>query len=45
MPEQMTRRETLRTGLAAASVLALVPDWATPALAEDEVDVPMSVRL
>jgi DMSO/TMAO reductase YedYZ molybdopterin-dependent catalytic subunit len=42
MPEQMTRRETLRRGLAAASVLALAPDWAIPALAEDEVDVPFT---
>ena len=42
MPEQMTRRETLRRGLAAASVLAFVPDWATPALAEDQVEVPFT---
>ena len=42
MSEQMTRRETLRTGLAAASVLALVPEWATPALAQNEVDVPFT---
>ena len=42
MPEQMTRRETFKRGLAAASVLALVPDWATPALAQDEVDVPFT---
>ncbi len=39
MPEQMTRRETLRRGLAATSLLALVPEWATPALAEGETDV------
>jgi DMSO/TMAO reductase YedYZ molybdopterin-dependent catalytic subunit len=38
----MTRRETLRAGLTAASVLALLPDWATPALAQDEVDVPFT---
>jgi len=42
MAEQMTRRETLRRGLAATSVLALVPDWAMPALAQDEVDVPFT---
>src|ERR1700736_43106 len=42
MSEQMTRRETLRRGLAATSVLALVPDWAMPALAQDEVDVPFT---
>lgn len=41
MPREMTRRETLKTGLA-ASVLALVPDWAVPALAQDEVDVPFT---
>ena len=42
MAEQMTRRETLRRGMAAASVLALVPDWAIPARAQDEVDVPFT---
>ena len=42
MSEQMTRRETLRRGMAAASVLAIVPDWAMPALAQDEVDVPFT---
>jgi len=42
MSEQMTRRETFRRGLAATSVLALVPDWAMPALAQDEVDVPFT---
>ena len=39
MPEQLTRRETLRRGLAATSLLALVPDWATPALAQGETEV------
>ena len=42
MTEQITRRETLRRGLAAASLLAFVPDWATPALAEGETDVPFT---
>ena len=42
MVEQISRRETLRKGLAAASFLALVPDWAFPALAEDETDVPFT---
>src|SRR5260370_14912668 len=42
MPEQITRRETLRKGLAAASLLAFVPEWATPALAEGETDVPFT---
>ncbi len=42
MPEQITRRETLRRGLAATSLLALVPDWATPALAQGESEVPFT---
>jgi DMSO/TMAO reductase YedYZ molybdopterin-dependent catalytic subunit len=41
MSEQMTRRESLMRGLAATSVLALA-DWAMPALAQDEVDVPFT---
>ncbi len=42
MPELMTRRETLKRGLIAASALALVPEWAWPALAQGEVDVPFT---
>jgi DMSO/TMAO reductase YedYZ molybdopterin-dependent catalytic subunit len=42
MPEQISRRETLRRGLAAASVLALVPEWALPALAQGETDIPFT---
>lgn len=45
MPQPMTRRETLETlkrGLAAAGVLALVPEWAVPAQAADETDVPFT---
>ena len=42
MAEQMTRRETLKRGLAAASVLALVPDWAIPVLAQGDADVPFT---
>ena len=38
----MTRRETLRLGLATAAGLALVPEWALPALAQGEVDVPFT---
>lgn len=38
MSEQITRRETFRRGLAATSVLALIPDWATPALAQGDTD-------
>lgn len=42
MVEQMTRRETLKRGLAAAGVLVLMPDWALPLLAEGEADVPFT---
>ena len=42
MAEQMTRRETLKRGLAAASLLALVPEWAMPALAQGDTDVPFT---
>ena len=38
----ITRRETLRLGLSAAAGLALVPEWALPALAQGEVDVPFT---
>jgi DMSO/TMAO reductase YedYZ molybdopterin-dependent catalytic subunit len=38
---QPTRRETL-ISFSAASLLALIPDWATPALAADETDVPFT---
>ena len=39
MAERITRRETLKRGLAAASVLAAVPEWATPALGQSETEV------
>src|SRR5580692_6602957 len=42
MIEEITRRETLRRGLAATSLLALIPEWATPALAQGETDVPFT---
>jgi DMSO/TMAO reductase YedYZ molybdopterin-dependent catalytic subunit len=42
MIEQISRRETLKRGLAAASLLALVPDWAVPALAQGETDIPFT---
>jgi DMSO/TMAO reductase YedYZ molybdopterin-dependent catalytic subunit len=42
MPTDITRRETFRRGLAATSLLALVPDWATPALAQGETDLPFT---
>ena len=38
----MTRRDTLKRGAAAAALLALVPEWAVPALAQGEVDVPFT---
>jgi DMSO/TMAO reductase YedYZ molybdopterin-dependent catalytic subunit len=42
MAHAMTRRETLKRGLAAAGALAVVPEWALPALAQGEVDVPFT---
>jgi DMSO/TMAO reductase YedYZ molybdopterin-dependent catalytic subunit len=39
---EMTRRETLRLGLATTAGLALIPEWALPALAQGEVDVPFT---
>src|SRR5215471_21627250 len=39
MSKDITLRETLRRGLAATSLLALVPDWA---LAQGEADVPFT---
>ena len=42
MANAMTRRETLKRGLAAAGALALVPEWALPALAQGDVDVPFT---
>ena len=42
MAVEMTRRQTLKRGLAAAGALALVPEWALPALAQGETDVPFT---
>jgi len=42
MSAEITRRETLKRGLAAASLLALIPEWATPALADGDTDVPFT---
>ena len=39
MSERMTRRETLKRGLAATSLLALWPDWNSPAMAQDAGDI------
>jgi DMSO/TMAO reductase YedYZ molybdopterin-dependent catalytic subunit len=41
MPEQISRRESLKRGLAASSLFALA-DWAMPALAEGEMDIPFT---
>ena len=42
MATNITRRETLQTALAATSLLALMPDWAVPALAQGETDIPFT---
>jgi len=42
MSEHITRRETVRRGLAAASLLAMLPEWALPAAAEGETEVPFT---
>jgi DMSO/TMAO reductase YedYZ molybdopterin-dependent catalytic subunit len=42
MARELTRRETIKRGLAAAGALAIVPEWALPALAQGEVDVPFT---
>ena len=40
--KMMTRRESLRTGLAATGLLSMLPGWEIPALAQGEVDVPFT---
>ena len=42
MSVEITRRETLKKGLAAAGLLAIVPEWALPVMAQGEVDVPFT---
>lgn len=42
MSEEITRRETFRRGLAAAGLLALIPEGALPALAQGDTDVPFT---
>jgi DMSO/TMAO reductase YedYZ molybdopterin-dependent catalytic subunit len=39
MAQKITRRQTLRSGLAATGLLGLIPDWAIPALAQGETTV------
>ncbi len=38
----ITRRETLRRGAVASGLLALLPEWTLPALAQGETDVPFT---
>ena len=42
MPEDITRRETFKRALTAAGGFALASQWAIPALANDEADVPFT---
>jgi DMSO/TMAO reductase YedYZ molybdopterin-dependent catalytic subunit len=42
MSKQIARRDILRMGLVATSVLAVVPKWAVPALAQGETVVPFT---
>jgi len=42
MPDQISRRATLRMGLAATSLLALLPEGSIPALAQGDTDVPFT---
>ena len=42
MPDQISRRDTLRMGLAATSLLALLPEGSIPALAQGDTDVPFT---
>jgi len=42
MGHDMTRRAAITRGMTAAAALSLVPEWAIPALAQGEVDVPFT---
>lgn len=42
MSEPISRRESLRRGLAATSVLALMSEWSTPTVAQGSADVPFT---
>src|SRR6185437_2800585 len=42
MPEKITRRESLKKGLAAAGFLAAMSEWTVPARAQGEEDVPFT---
>ena len=40
--KELSRRQTLRLGITTAAGLALIPEWALPALAQGDVDVPFT---
>lgn len=42
MTDTMTRRDSLRRSLAVLSATALIPEWAYPAAADGDVDVPFT---
>lgn len=42
MPNSISRREALRNSLTAAGAIAMISEWALPALAQGEVDVPFT---
>lgn len=42
MSDEISRRETLKRGLAATSLLALLSDWTIPAPAQGDTDVPFT---
>jgi DMSO/TMAO reductase YedYZ molybdopterin-dependent catalytic subunit len=42
LSERISRRETLKRGLAATSLLTLLSEWTFPALAQDETEVPFT---
>jgi DMSO/TMAO reductase YedYZ molybdopterin-dependent catalytic subunit len=42
MSERISRRETLKRGLAATSFLTLLSDWTLPAVAQGDTDVPFT---
>jgi DMSO/TMAO reductase YedYZ molybdopterin-dependent catalytic subunit len=41
-PEQISRRESVKRGFAAASLLALAAEWSVPAQADGETDIPFT---
>jgi hypothetical protein len=43
MSKHINRRETLRRGLTATSLLAMLPDWAIPALPDPRVNAALTL--